>query len=146
MLDAQTGAVLRTTRVNTTPNDMVADAITGRVFVTTLSTVDVLDARSGTLMHSINLPDTPASAPVVIDRAGRVAVLLPGPTDERSGAVTGPGHLDILDGHTGAIRRQLAVNGVSSGRLPARLAVDQRTARLFVLGDENILVFNTAYL
>src|SRR5437764_6173844 len=89
--------VLRTVTVGTYPSDVVADAATGRVFVTsTQGGVSLLDARSGRLLGT---------------RAGASAfgrIVLDGPTQRvfalsESGLLSGL--ITVLDGRTGAILR-----------------------------------------
>ena len=82
--------------------------------------VFVLDARSGTLIRTVALSDSPG--PLVVDeRAGRVVVL----TGSWPGTIN---HVSILDARTGALLRTLPVGVAANG-----MAVDERNGHVFVI-------------
>jgi len=118
-LDARTGRILRKTPTGVGPGVGVVDERTGRVFVSYdggsrgAPGISVLDARSGALVGTIG------------GLAGQLFV------NNRTGSVyvAQPGALRILDGHTGAPRRTLALGS----RAYPSIAVDERTGRLLVV-------------
>ncbi len=140
MLDARSGALLRTAQVGVLPYAIAADARSGRVFVANSGSdsVSVLDARSGRVLRTVAVGRDPAA--ITVDaRAGRVVVanlngsfpLVP------QQDLLGPGSVSVLDARDGAVVRTVAV-GVD----PATVRVDERTGRVFVLnkgGDVPVL-------
>ncbi len=72
VLNTHTGAVLRTMRLRVSVLDAVGSARSGRVFIATDRGLDVLDARNGTVLHSISGDATPLLSD---ERSGRVLVM-----------------------------------------------------------------------
>lgn len=144
MLDARTGAVLRPLGFGGI--SIGVDSPTRRLFVVGVDGVDVRDVRSGALLHSVALAPSPTSVPVVLDRRGRVALLLRSPLDDRTGQIVGPGQLVVLDGRTAAVLRRITVGDVNTFGLYAVVAADLRTKRLFVLDGGGVRVFDTTRL
>src|SRR5205823_1761384 len=66
MLDARTGAVLRTVAVGVGPSAIAVDERRGRVFVanTSSNSVSVLDARGGALLRTVVVGAGPSAAAV----------------------------------------------------------------------------------
>lgn len=158
VLDARSGAVLRTVPVAPHPAAAVVDERTARAFllhgrVLTQSTtwsglvppsvlgpqagpvgVTVLDARTGAVLRTLPVGgDLGNGTPFhhVIDqlavdvRRNRVIVI------NRVGpGSTGDGSVSVLDARTGRVLQTIGV-----GRLPTELAVDEATARLFVVNS-----------
>ncbi len=132
-LDAETGAVLRTVTVGNHPHDALVDARAGRVFLDEADgSIDVLDARTGVLMHAIAEP-TPGSAAhsfaiaaALDDAAERRVVGSAAYVGDGSGNWADPsgraGVLDALSGrslHTVALRSQAVAVAMDA---PAGLA------------------------
>jgi len=128
--------VLRTIRVDAHPAAIVVDAPTGRVFVFSStrqgSSINVLDGRSGRSLRTLRLGrqafiTSTDGPPAAIDaHTGRVFV----PTSQQADATAppdGPGHVWVLDGPTGVVRRVVPV-----GYAPHAVAIDARTRRVFV--------------
>jgi DNA-binding beta-propeller fold protein YncE len=89
--------------------------------------VIMLDARSGTLIRTVALSDSPG--PLVVDeRAGRVVVLMRG----WPGTIN---HVSILDARSGALLRTLPVGVEANG-----MAVDQRNGRVFVINGPGFVI------
>ncbi len=134
MLDAHSGAVLRTTVLGSGggPTAIGVDGRSGRVFLveqlvfarTTTMTggLDVLDARTGALVRTIELEAWPKAA-----YPGAVAV------DERTGMAfvltggTSPARVYMVDARSGSVLRALPAAGA-----PYAVVVDEQTARVFV--------------
>ncbi len=118
VLDARTGRVLGTRPVGRAVFAMLTVAdLTGRVFVYDPGNalVDVLDARSGTLIRTITV-DQSASAPIVSERTRRAFVVNP---ESRN--------VSVLDASTGAVLQTIPVD-----QHPGSLAIDERRGRIFV--------------
>lgn len=125
-LDARSGALLRTTWVGPHPAAIAVDRRARRVFIANTGILDrqgryrgggsvsVLDARSGMLLQTIPIGQSPGAL-AVDTRRNRVFVL------DRAGLL-------LLDARTGAILRTVALRGT-----PTTVAVDERTGRVFVL-------------
>jgi YVTN family beta-propeller protein len=125
MLDTHNGTTLHTIRVSWSPDDVLLDARTGRVFVYSWAGPGLLlDARTGAVVRTFSVWNTHNEA-VVDARTGRIYVLR-GTTFER-GAAVGTGSVLTLDGATGRVLRTVPV-----GLLPMGLAVDGLTGRVFV--------------
>jgi YVTN family beta-propeller protein len=86
MLDARTGAVLRTARMDHSPRAVAVDDRTGRVVVLSRGiddayvppmgrsgTVSALEARTGTVLHAVAVGVGPRAS-AVDERRGRVCV------------------------------------------------------------------------
>ncbi len=126
MLDAQTGALVRTVKVGRRPVATAVDAQTARVFVANgdSNTVSVLDARSGTVIRTVPVRRTP-QAIAVDEKTGRVFI-----------ANSGDGSISVLDARTGALMRTVPV-----GLYDDAMAVDTRAGRVLVtsLGAVSVL-------
>ncbi len=130
MLDTRTGTTLHTVRLSWTPNEVLLDARTGRVFVHSLPGSSlILDARTGAVARAFALGvgvwDAGDKA-IVDERTGRVYVLSETPHDS-TGAAVGTGRILALDGATGRV-----LGAVPVGLLPRDLALDNLTNRVFV--------------
>ena len=134
MLDARTGPVLRTARMEHSPRAVAVDDRTGRVVVLSRGiddayvppiglsgTVSALDARTGTVLHTVAVGVGPRAI-AVDERRGRVFV-----ANTRSNSVS------VLDAGSGALLRTVVV-----GAGPSAAAVDERIGKVFVstLGDD----------
>ncbi|MCA1597817.1 MAG: YncE family protein, partial [Chloroflexi bacterium] len=134
ILDTRTGTTLRTVRLSWSPDDVLLDARTGRVFVSgwagpvPLFGVLLLDARTGAVVRTFTLGASPlyGGATGVDERTGRIYVLTT-PARDSTGAAVGTGHVLALDGATGRV-----LGTVPVGLLPQGLAVDGLTDRVFV--------------
>lgn len=125
MLDARTGAVLRTVTLDPTDSGIVGIAVdkqTGRVFVADYShnSVSMLDARSGTVLRTVIVGAAPFQL-LAATQAGRIFVL-------------GKTSVSVLDARTGAIIRTSSVglDTTAVGVEEAALAIDDKTARVCV--------------
>lgn len=109
------------------PTSVIVDSRSGRALVGDGSpTVVVLDTRDGRASRTVTLP---GSVPVddgmaVASSAGKFFVLsqIVPPVQGRGAAVS------MIDGHTGAVVRTVAV-----APLPVAIAIDTRTAHVFVI-------------
>jgi len=130
MLDTRTGTTLHTVRLSWTPDEVLLDARTRRVFVHSLAGPELLlDTRTGAVVRTLGLGvgvwDAGHKA-VVDERTGRVYVLSETPHDS-TGAAVGTGSVLALDGATGRV-----LGAVPVGLLPRDLALDSLTNRVFV--------------
>lgn len=119
VLDAATGVVLRTVQL-VMVGAAAVDEGTGHIFVAggcggMPGTVAMLDARSGTVLHTLDVGSIPQQ--VTVDGRTRRAFV----TDPVAGIVT------MLDTATGRVVRTVAMGGSPMG-----VAVDERTGRAFV--------------
>lgn len=124
VLDARSGALLRTIPVGSGADTLAVDARTGRVFVGNrlTGTVGVLDARDSTWLRTVVVGGQP-SALAVDQRRGRVYV------------VTGDsGTVSVLDAARGRLLRtvQVAPHPRLGYPLPDPLAVDEGRDRVYV--------------
>jgi YVTN family beta-propeller protein len=122
VLDARTGALLRTVAVGTTPTTVAVDATYGHVFVANRGsgTISVLDARTGTVLRTIAVGRAPGALEVDPTRR-RVFV-----------ANTGSGTVSVLDLQTGALLRTVAV-----GKSPTDVVMDRVGDRAFVVNRDS---------
>jgi YVTN family beta-propeller protein len=154
VLDASTGAVLRTvalpgepdfaaTDVRTVavgkmPDAVAVDAATGHVFVTNngADTVTMLDAQNGTVLGTIKVGAQPAQ--IVLDERTQHVFVVHG----RGGARfffgdSSTGGTTMLDARSGAVLHAVAVGGSPTddvGFVTAiNLAMDARHGRVFVI-------------
>ncbi len=145
ILDVETGAVLRTVTVGNHPHDALVDARAGRVFLAEADgSIDVLDARTGSVLHAIAEP-TPgwrshgfAVAAAVDEAANRLVVgaVTAWPTSSMAWADPSgrAGVLDALTGrplHTVALRSQAVAVAMDA---PARLAFVLETGATNMVG------------
>ena len=106
---------------------MAVDARTKRLFVVNVDedTVSVLDARSGALLHTVHVGQSP-TAVAVDERTGRVFVVNSHTDPYR--IPTERGSVSMLDARSGAALRTIPV-----GWDPTVAAVDERKGRIFVV-------------
>jgi DNA-binding beta-propeller fold protein YncE len=141
VLDARTGHLLRTVLAGLHPGIPVVDDQTGRAFVPTDAGISVLDTRSGAVLHTVALGQAQLAGPPLLDaRRGRVFVVVtkvmrsrtwtrslalgsgPAPVGPR------PGSVIVLDAHSGAVVRTVALGDDS-----VPVVVDERAGRVVVL-------------
>ena len=126
MVDARSDAVLRTIAVGPSPLAVTVDEHVGHAFVLNAgpsyngyssgySTVDLLDTRSGAVLHTVSV-GIGASALAVDARSGYAFV-----------ANSGDATVSMLDARTGTVVHTIAV-----GLHPDALAVDARSGHVFV--------------
>lgn len=115
VLDASTGALVRTTRVGRIPTALAVDARTSRVLVAKMleGTVSVLDARTGVPVRVGRRP----WALAVAAAAGRACV-----------ANVDDDTVSVLDARSGRVLRT-----VPTGIGPTVMAVDESLARVYVV-------------
>jgi DNA-binding beta-propeller fold protein YncE len=122
MLDARTGAVLRTTHLGVSTGEatlMAVDEATDHLFIVqpgAATTVHMLDARSGAILDTLALGGQ-ARAAVIDARVHRLFV-------------TTAAGLSIVDARTGVLLGTIPV-----GRNSGALAVDERADRIVVTAD-----------
>jgi len=120
MLDATSGALLRTVALDAHPIAVAVDAATERAFVLgqrgTTESVTVLDATTGTPLRRVSLGPSPAQPTILVaTRAGHIFV-----QDMRG--------VHMLDGRTGVVLQSSATRGT--------MALDARTERVVVVGGD----------
>jgi YVTN family beta-propeller protein len=127
VVDVATGAVLRTVTVAPQPAAAAVNAPMGQVFIASdnagTGLVSVLDAAEGRVLHRVSVGERVVEL-AVEERHGQVLVV----TKPDIVPPTEPGHLHVLDGRTGHLRRTVTV-----GLQPRALAVDAAANRAFVL-------------
>src|SRR5207245_2385803 len=119
-----TAPLVQTVAVGRGPSALAVDQRSNRVFVANFfgNSVNVLDARSGTVLRTISVGKSPSD--VAVDaRTGRAFVVNAGPYPEKDGTA---GTVSVLDSRTGAVVRTVLV-----GRRPSGLAVDVGSGRVF---------------
>ena len=125
VVDAVTGAIVRTVPATVGPALLAADEQRGYIFLTGLrgagGDIDVLDARSGAVLRRIGVASPPAAL-AADARTAHLFVALP-----PVGAATA-GSLLMLDAGTGAPPGTVPV-----GQDPTAVATDGQTGRSFVL-------------
>lgn len=132
VLDARTGAALRTTPLATAASHLAVAERAGHVVVSASNGPVLLDAASGGPLPSTGATTDggpPTDGPLVVDeRRGRVALVEPGPFavgDER-----GRAPVDVLDAADGSY---LGVHVV--GFAPVAVAEDERGGQVFVVNS-----------
>jgi len=127
MLDATSGALLRTVALPLLPGALALDSRAARAYVVGATdtandgAVSILDTHSGTLLRTTTLP--PLTRGIAVDeQAGRVYVSSAG-----AGYTGSRGVVSVLDARTGRQVRTVAVDGD-----PWVLAVDDRTRHLVI--------------
>jgi len=146
VLDGRTGALVRTiNQEDARPVTVATGAGTGRLFVVNSAiagssypggpgyhnpdgSVDVLDARTLRLIHSVRI--APGTRTAAVDaRRGRIYILGSYTDAQDSGAPdpTSPGSVTVLDARDGRVLHTIDV-----GHAPTALALDPRTGRVFV--------------
>jgi YVTN family beta-propeller protein len=137
MLDARSGAVLRTVAVGRNPQTLAVDMRRGYVFVVNedAGTVSVLDARTGAVRRTVAVGAFRPRAlcgrviDVLVDEhRGHAFVLNGGAADSRF--YTTNGSMSVLDVASGRVVHTLPV-----GHGPTAMAVDERTAHVFVVNN-----------
>jgi serine/threonine-protein kinase len=164
VLDAQSGALLRTVPVGPHPAKVVVDERTSRVFVLhgrggnrkqfywsdpqgdagfpdiRQGGTTMLDARTGAVLRTVpaggSVVDdllTTATLPpnIAVDSRRSRVFVIDQATYDRSGTATSSS-ISVLDSRSGQVLRSIAV-----GRNPMALAVDEATARLFVVNTNS---------
>lgn len=148
VLDARSGALVRTIRLPASPISMISDERRGRLFVALSrpdangnadgpGLVSTIDSRSGRILRTVavgqNLGLVASGQdrfPLALDeRRGRLFVAVQGSVGRQGfyGAPKGYGKVAILDARTGSIVRAITV-----GMRPQAMIVSERTGRLFV--------------
>lgn len=136
MLDARSGRLRRTITVGSGPGALAADAAAGRIVVNEGGDkVSVLDATTGTILHTVTLPSglVLGYQDIAVDaRTGRIFVAT-GYQLDHALRISGPGNLVVLDGATATIRRM-----VPFGYIPTGVAVDEQAGSVVVVdaGDQ----------
>jgi len=147
VLDARSGAVVRSINMGTTgPFAVTIAARARRAFVLTSSldgagdpggphyhnpdgAVTILDTRSGAVVGGAEVGISPAAV-AVDEQTSRVFVVNAFSESESYGPIgdpSSPGSVSVLDMRTGRVRRT-----VFAGFLPGGIAADERTGRVFV--------------
>jgi DNA-binding beta-propeller fold protein YncE len=100
---------------------VAVDERTSQVFVADQNgtTVNILDARTGTLLHTTPVGQT-SVALAMAAQSGRVFVVT-------ANNDAGPGSVSMLDARSGAVLRTITLAGALTG-----VAVDERRGRVFV--------------
>src|SRR2546423_3584526 len=129
VLDARSGAPVRTVTGGLFPQGVAVDEQSGRVFVSSpgfagAGLVGVLDTRTGHLLRTVDVGTDPQGQILVARWQGRVFV----PVYSQ----TGNGHVSVLDARTGRPLYTIAV-----GKAPVWMAIDARTGRAFVVDGSN---------
>lgn len=139
VLDARTGAVIGIQSLKTSPVAMAIDERTGRIILANgtsddyghpigISSISVLNARTGKLMHTVHVDPNPRTIAIAVDdRCRRAFVSTQGPVNS-TGIFTGYGKVYELDTRTGIVLRTISV-----GVAPIEIAVDQQTQHLVIL-------------
>ncbi len=142
VLDARSGRLLNTVTLSDpvlayqSIGAPVVDARTDRVFVTRYGGaggkgyVDVLDARTGTLLRAVPVGKFTVAA-VLDERTGRLFALNQEHRDSRCACFpVGSGSVSVLDARDGRVLRTIAV-----GTAPGAATVDVATNRVFVVNQ-----------
>ena len=143
MLDARTGVPLRTTRVGPSPTILSTDETPGRLLTMNardsagLGSVSVVDARSGALVRTISLSDTPQAVALdtMMTPSGQQDHLFIAAEDNSNRTcTTGPSRVLITDlsRHADASKRRM-LRTVAVGKDPRAIAIDKRHGRVFVV-------------
>jgi DNA-binding beta-propeller fold protein YncE len=131
MIDAASGALLRTVTIGVAPIALAVDEQTGRLFVANAGSMDlqgdylggggisILDSRTAAVLRTVPAAQSPRAL-AVDAQSGQLFVAT-------CGSPTTPGSLLVLDARSGALRRTLPL-----GVCPTALAVDQQRGRLVV--------------
>lgn len=138
MLNARTGAALRTTALDQAPLAMATDAHTARVFVggpvtpawthgATTGRISVLDTRSGTLVRTVLVATMPVALAVDVR------------TERAFAATPDSNAVSMLDARSGRVLRTIPLGGH-----PSALAVDERRGRVYVVnaGDGSVSILD----
>ncbi len=133
VLDAHTGAVLRTVSVGTGPFTLVVAERTTRAFIINAldGSVTLLDARSGGVVRRVVVGRLPLAA-AVATLTNRVFII-----NHNSDSVS---VLDAADGHV----MQTEVVGTDLAAAPSAVAIDEHTGRVFVVNATSVSVLATS--
>jgi len=126
VLDAESGALLRTTTVGYEPRAAAVDERAGLVFVANAgdTTISVLDARTGAVRRTLTLPSS-ANPMAMVPAAHHLFI------GNLDGSVT------MLDSASGRVLRTVTMMSPSHSTDRIRLASDERAGRVYV-GDDNV--------
>src|SRR5207249_1180084 len=116
VLDARTGAVVRTIPVPGSPYGVTVDRVTARLFVAEndhgVVVVRTLDAHTGASLHTVTV-DGPVPLVAMDELTDRIFIPSPGsgtPSATPAGVYTHSGHVLILDARTGILLRTITVS------------------------------------
>ena len=143
MLDARTGVALRTTRVGPSATILSTDETPGRLLTMNagagagLGSVSVVDARSGALVRTISLSDTPQAVALdtMMTPSGRQDHLFIAAEDNSNRTcATGPSRVLITDlSRHGDASKGRKLRTVAVGKNLRAMAIDERRGRVFVV-------------
>ncbi len=125
IVETTSGRVLRHVPVSQRFGALV-DGRRGRLYMGSPTGVSILNAATGATLRAVALGQYPAVPMAVDEQTGHVVAAIMGPTDAND-MPTGYGHVDVLDGRTGAVLRAVTV-GVG----PRAVAIDARTGHAFI--------------
>jgi DNA-binding beta-propeller fold protein YncE len=126
VLDARSGALVRTVTLAGDTTHMALDPATGQVLVAGGNGLTVLDGRTGQVRSAL-YAGGPASAVAVDPRRARIFVAHTGAVD-KYGTPLGTGTVTVLDARSGKVMRTMDV-----GVAPQALAVDERNGQAIVV-------------
>ena len=153
VFDTRTGRLLRSIALSSVPAAVAVDQATGHVFISAIGpaapinilpgyrpwyrhlvvplstgngSVLMLDARSGTIVHTASVGVAPGA--VAVDAAHHHVLVATVGAMDGTGAPRGPGSVAVLDARSGVVLRTIPV-----GVAPGAIAVDARAARAIVL-------------
>lgn len=130
MLDAHGGRLLRTITVGIDAGALAVDAAAGRIVVDGGGKASVLDAATGTILHTVTLPSglVLGYRDIAVDaRTGRVYIATSYQLDHAL-HINGPGSLVVLDGATATVRHTVPL-----GYIPTGVAVDEQAGSVLVV-------------
>ncbi len=128
LLDSRSGVLLRIVRAGHTVTALAVDERVGHVFVANGgdASVSMLDARTGAPLRTTSVGIVPVA--LAVDGRGARAFAIGWPTQPAlPGPLSGAGWISMLDTHSGALLRVVAV-----GHAPSAVATDPTTGRAFV--------------
>jgi YVTN family beta-propeller protein len=141
VLDARSGALVRTVVMRDKPETLAVDPRHGHIFVasehrdrtgnyTGPGSVIMLDARTGQVLHTVEVGNYP-NAMAVDEHNTRVFVATVGAIDPMlQNMPMGSGSVSVLDARSGRLLRTIPV-----GVAPSAIAVDERAGRAFILNS-----------
>jgi DNA-binding beta-propeller fold protein YncE len=143
MLDARTGVPLRTTRVGPSPTIVSTAETPGRLLTMNagagagLGSVSVVDARSGALVRTISLSDTPqavALATMMTPSGQQDHLFIAAEDNSNRTCATGPSRVLITDlSRHGDASKGRKLRTVAVGKNLRAIAIDERRGRVFVV-------------
>ncbi len=125
IVETTSGRVLRHVPVGQRCGVLV-DGRHGRLYMSSPTGVSILNAATGAVLRAVALGHYPAVPMAVDEQTGHVVVSITGPTDAND-MPTDYGHVDVLDGRTGAVLRTVTV-----GMGPRAVVIDERTGHAFI--------------